>query len=295
MGKKLSKYINIERVLIILLVLSISGCKTQKIVTEVNNTSPISTSKLIRNIESNEFDYKHLAIKKMSCQFDNGKSKTSFKASVWAEKNKSMVIMLTKLNITVARVWLSPDSVKYINYIDKTYFLDNYSYLSSELNMDLDFNMIQSVLAGNIFSVANNKRDKDLKDFKNRIDSGLFVLQTENAQTKKNSRTYDKKTIKRTSKKADNEHINQSIYIDPLTFKAVRILIEDKQNARSLNIAFSDFISLDKQLYPEELKVSLKSPEANMQMKVSMSGFSLKNEKEYKFRIPEKYTQLNIN
>lgn len=297
MVKQLSSYINFKSIIIILFVLFLSSCKTQKIVTQTDIVRPISTSKLVRNIESNEFDYKHLAIKKMSCEFDNGKSKTTFRASVWAEKNKSIVIMITKLNITVARVWLSPDSVKLINYMDKTYFLDNYSYLSSELNLDLDFDMIQSVLAGNIFSVTNAKRDRDMKDFKNNIESGLFVLQMENdGKNKKNiSRTLDKKPTKKTNKLVENEHISQSIYINPETFKVVRILMEDKFNARKLNIAFSGFIELEKKLYPEELLVVLVSPESNMQMKVSMSGFSLKNEKEFKFRIPEKYTRLNTN
>jgi len=63
------------------LVLGLSSCKTTRVVTTTSTAKPISTNKLIRNIENNAFDYKHLAIKKINCQFDNGKTKTSFKES----------------------------------------------------------------------------------------------------------------------------------------------------------------------------------------------------------------------
>ena len=72
--------------IVCLVLLGLSSCRTARVVTTSAVAKPISTNKLIRNIESNAFEYKHLAIKKISCQFDNGKSKTSFKASILAEK-----------------------------------------------------------------------------------------------------------------------------------------------------------------------------------------------------------------
>ena len=114
-------------IIAVFVVLSFSACRSTKLATTTTVVKPMSTNKLIRNIESNVFDYKHLSIKKINCQFDNGKTKTSFKASIFAEKNKQIVVMLSKLNIPVGRLWLTPDSVKFINYIEKNYFLDDYS------------------------------------------------------------------------------------------------------------------------------------------------------------------------
>jgi len=82
----------------------------------------MGTNKLIRNIENNAFDYKHLSIKKISCQFDNGKTKTSFKASILAEKDKQIIVMLSKLNIPVGRLFLTSDSLKFINSLEKNSF-----------------------------------------------------------------------------------------------------------------------------------------------------------------------------
>ena len=74
-----------------------------------------------------------------------------------AEKDKQIIVMLSKLNIPVGRLWLTPDSVKFINYLEKNYFLDDYSYLSSMLDMDLDFETIHAIVSNNIFSLGARK------------------------------------------------------------------------------------------------------------------------------------------
>lgn len=137
--------------LICIVILGVSSCKTTRVATSTAVVKPIGTNKLIRNIENNAFDYKHLSIKRITCQFDDGKTKISLKASIFAEKDKQIIIMLSKLNIPIGRVWLTPDSVKFINYHDNNYFIDDYSYLSSLLDMDIDFETVHAIVSNNIF------------------------------------------------------------------------------------------------------------------------------------------------
>lgn len=254
---------------------------------------PMSTSKLIRNVENNAFDYKHLSIKKIACQFDNGKTKTSFRANIQAEKDKQITLMLTKLNIPVGRLWLTPDSVKFINYLEENYFLDDYSYLSSLLEMNLDFETVNAIISNNVFLISDQKNDSDHRNYETSIEDGMYVLQSiRNPKVDQiNPKTRDKKPVRRSKSLVKGAPIHQKLYVDPLTFKLRKITLEDAVNARNMDIDFSDFVQVGKQLYPGEIALHLVSPETNMQMNIKLSNFSTEEERSVRFKVPEKFTR----
>lgn len=253
----------------------------------------MSAAKLIRNIENNIFDYKHLSVKRIACQFEDGKSRTSFRANIQAENRKQIFVMLTKLNIPVARLWLTPDSVKMINYLENTYLLDDYSYLSSMLGFDVSFQTVNAIISNDIFAFQAEKREKDVRDYEASVDSGMYLLRTErklkiattNASKGKNKAGNSRKIL-------SGSNIRQSIYIDPVTFKARKVRVEDDANLRRLSLEFSGYTEVEKELYPADISLQFVSPENQMKLSVNMSNFSTKEEKPVRFKIPEKFTQI---
>ncbi|HET6558512.1 MAG TPA: hypothetical protein VFG54_14435, partial [Prolixibacteraceae bacterium] len=60
--------------IVLAVLLGFSSCRSSRVATTSKVAArPMSAEKLIRNIENNAFDYKHLAIKRINCQFDNGR------------------------------------------------------------------------------------------------------------------------------------------------------------------------------------------------------------------------------
>ena len=279
--------------IICIVLLGLSSCKTTRVIT-TSIAKPITTGKLIKNIESNVFDYKHLSIKKINCQFDNGKTKTSFKASIQAEKDKRITVMLTKLNIPVGRLWLTPDSVKFINYLENNYFLGDYSYLSSMLDMDIDFETVNAIISNDVFSLRD---EKDNRDYETKIDSGMYILESvKKLKTKRNNQQYDeRKSGRKGQKMITDAPVRQSIYVDPGIYKIRKIRMEDPLNSRKLNIEFSDFVAVEKQLYPAEIFLQFFSPENHMEMQIRLGNFSVEEEKDIRFKVPEKFTRINHN
>ena len=280
--------------IVCLVLLGLSSCRTARVVTTSAVVRPMSTGKLIRNIENNAFEYKHLAIKKISCQFDNGKSKTSFKASILAEKNKRITIMLTKLNIPVGRLWLTPDSVKFINYLEKTYIIDDYSYLGSELGMDVNFKTVDAIISNNAFLLPDETNDKDTKGYETRIDSGLYVLETVKKLKlhQSDQKQIARKTKRKTKKILTDAPVHQALFVAPETFKLRKILVDDSVNSRSMKIEFNDYTPVEKQVYPGDIFVHFLSTENDMQLRIKLAGFSLEDETEIRFKVPEKYTRI---
>jgi len=201
--------------------------------------------------------------------------------------------MLTKLNIPVGRIWLTPDSVKFINFLEENYFLDDYSYLSSLLNMKLDFAMVNAIISNNVFSISDPTHAPDNSNYETSIDGGMYVLQSlRSPKTDKNSQNInDKKPPRRSKRLVDGAPIKQMLYVDPVTFKLRKITLEDTVNSRRMNIDFSDYIAVGKQLYPGEISLQLVSSENNMEMKIKLSNFSMEKESGVSFKVPEKFTR----
>ncbi|WP_082063371.1 MULTISPECIES: DUF4292 domain-containing protein [Draconibacterium] len=274
--------------------LAVSSCKTPSELAVVD-ARPISTNKLLKRIEQNAFDYDYLTIKRINCNFSSSQSKAAFKINLKAKKDDRILVSISKLNIPVGRVLLTPDSVKYVNYIDRNYFIDDYSYLSSFLNIDLDFATIQSIISNNAFSYRNDPRDKDFKTFDALIEDNQYVLQSE--KTRKLSKLEEKenKAERRLKRLDDQALILQKMFFNPANFALNRLLISDKTNDRNMNLVFDDYTEVENKDYPGSIEMNFHSPEEEIEMKIRMSGFSTEKITSFSIKIPEKYEEIRVN
>ncbi|HYQ59037.1 MAG TPA: DUF4292 domain-containing protein, partial [Draconibacterium sp.] len=174
---KIRKYLKVS-LFVTAVLIAFSSCKGPAELPRIE-ARPISTNKLLKRIEQNSFEYEYLSIKRINCNFSSSQSKATFKINLKAKKDEQILVTISKLNIPVGRVLLTPDSVKYVNYIDHNFFVDDYSYLSSFLHIDLDFATIQSIIANNAFSYRNDPRNKDYRTFDSFIEDNFYVLQSE--------------------------------------------------------------------------------------------------------------------
>jgi hypothetical protein len=76
-----------------------------------------------------------------------------------------------------------------------------------------------------------------------------------------------------------------------VTFKLRKVTLQDVANHRRLNIDFSDFVEVGNQLYPGQINIHLLSDENKMEMNISLSNFSMQQEKGIRFKVPEKFTR----
>lgn len=283
-------------VVFLLIALGISSCKTTREIT-TGNVKPIGTEKLLKNVAENSLDYENFSISRINCLFSNNQSKTSFKINLKSIKNQRILASITKLNIPVGRVLLTPDSVIYVNYLDKNYFIDDYSFLSSYLNIDLDFNTIQALISNSAFSYRNDEKDKDFKTFSTSVESGMYVLQSERERKvfKMEEKGKENKIERRLKRLDDNALILQKMSFNPANFALVKLLIEDKTNKRKMEMNFDEFVKVMDKDYPGAIDMSFNTESENISLNIRMSGFSTEKLDSFYLEIPEKYQQIKVN
>ncbi|WP_163715439.1 DUF4292 domain-containing protein [Mangrovibacterium lignilyticum] len=287
--------INTQQLLILLVLLVFASCKTTKTITSFEKLKPISTNRLIKNVEENSFEYEGLDIKRIACVYETPDNKTSFRATLSSKIDDHIQVTISKLNLPVARILLTPDSVKMINYLQKDYFLGDYSYMEKMLGAAVDFQVVQSILTNDVFSYRKDEKDKDFKEFVSYADSGLYVLQSlKNRKLEKISRKGKDDKVDRYLKKLDEESfIVQYLYVDPKSFKVRKIVMDDVTEGRKVTVNFDNFTAVEKQLYPGSIDIHLKSLENDLKMKIKLSKFSLDPDQTINFKIPEKYKLTN--
>jgi len=294
---KSKMFFNVRKVLFVVAVFAIalSSCRSSRNLA-VSELKTISTGRLLKSVENNSLDYEYLTIRRINCQFDDGQTKTNFKINLKAVRNKKILVSISKLNLPVGRVLLTPDSVKYVNYLERNYFIDDYSYLSDVLNIDLDFETIQSIISNNAFSYRNDEKDKDFKTFDSFIEAGRYVLQSEKNRKIEKMDEIDKrnKIKRRMNRLGEDAFIVQKMYFNP-DFALTKLVIQDKTNDRAMQMDFDDFVKVDKVDYPGSIEMSFISPINTVVLKTKMSGFSTEKINSFNFRIPEKYEQIHVN
>lgn len=288
-------YFRFPVVVIVFIAFWFSSCRSTREL-PVAEARPISTGKLLKKVEQNAFDYNQLTIKRINCQFANNNTKTNFKVNLKAVRDKEILVLISKLNIPVGRVLLTPDSVKYVNYLDRNYFVDDYSYLSRVLNIDLDFYTIQSVLSNNAFSYRYDRKNKDYRNFISYIDSGMYVVQSEKELkiTKTEEKEKTEKMERRLKRFNQDDSMIQKMYFNPGNFALVKLIIDDKTNDRRMEMDFDDFTKVRNKDYPGFISMEFNSPGGEVSMKIRMSGFSTEKLSPFNFRIPEKYEQISV-
>lgn len=293
--KRLVRF-SVIAVLFVSVLLWLSSCRSAREI-PMKNLKPLSTGKLLKKVEQNALDFEYLTIRRINCQYSDGQTKTTFKVNLKAARDDKILVSISKLNFPVGRVLLTPDSVRYVNYLEKNFFLDDYSYLSRILNIDLDFETVQSILANNAFSYRNDPKEKDFRTFDSSAESGMYVLQSEKERKieKMEEERNRKKVERRLTRLGDEALIIQKMFINPQTFALTKLIISDKSNNRHMEIDFDEFEKVNRKDYPGSIDMIFSSPRNTVSLKTKMSGFTTDKIESFNFKIPEKYDQIHLN
>lgn len=283
-------------VLLVVVATGLSSCRTARNIT-AEKIRPISTNKLLKRVEQNAFDYDYLTIRRINCRFSSSETNANFRIRLKALKDEKILVSISKINIPVGRVLLTPDSVKYVNYIDRNYFVDDYSFLSDFLNIDLDFESIQSILANNAFSYRNDQRNNDFRTFETTVEEGLYLLQSEKERkiAKMGEEGNEIKIERRLKRFEEDALIFQKMYFNPQNFALTKLIIEDLTNDRTFRMNFSDFEEIKKHEYPGAIEMNMISPRETINLNLKMNGFSTEKIDEISLNIPDKYEQIRVN
>ena len=216
----------IRYVLLFLISGILFSCSSVKKTVVHKETSNITEGKLFKNIASSELDYSTLYSKKVELSVNiNGKGNT-LKGMLKIKRDSFIWMSVTApLGIEVARIYLTPDSVKFLDSYNKKYLLTDYNFFFDRFGIDIQFDCIQKILTNVYFNLENCGQNEYRNDkFKFEKSDNDYVLS--NLQKRAINRKI-KKFFKKKRKNKDFALVLQKIHIDPEFFRPYKLSLED--------------------------------------------------------------------
>ena len=263
--------------IIILLLITGTGCRsTRKIIKEPLKEEGIDY--LFKQLKLNELKYDDFNAK-FNLDYIIEKKKTEFKGQIRIKKDSVIWVSFSPaLGIEAARMLITNDSVKFINRINKTYFVGDYEYLNEYLETNVDYDVLQALIIGNDLTHYEDGK------FRAHIDNKLYKLSTA-------SRSKLKKYIK----ESDAEPIIfiQNIWLSPDNFKITQLSLKEiKKENKKLQVNYSKFMTLDSQLFPREVDFNLQANK-KIDVNIKYSKIAINEELNFPFNVPSKYQLIS--
>ena len=232
---------------------------------------------LFENLKKHELKYDFLSAK-FSATFSQDKKSTTFSGQIRIQRDSAIWISISPImGIEMVRVLITPDSIMFMNRIDKSYFSDNFNYINTLINSTLDYDMLQSFLTGNDFSFYENS------SFRAGIDNLEYKLITTNRQKLKKYLRH-------------NEEISipiQNIWLNAETFKITKVLIRELVPTNRKLEGFYEYSMNEGQLMPAKVRFDLETLDHKNAIEMDYSKISLSNKLSFPFTIPDKYRRVS--
>lgn len=268
--------------LICLLVLS-SSCRAKKTISKapVNATTKIveigisSPDSLSRAMQIADVPIQWFGAK-VSVNSDINNQTNAFSANLRIKKDSAIWISISPaLGIEVARALITPDSLKFINRINGTFFKGDYRYLNELLQIEVNFKMIQAILLGNVYLHYSIEQ---------------YISDRENTELVLS--TIKKRRIRREIDLEIPQILTQEIWFSSLQNKIVRMEMQDYRPVRKFTVNYLQFEKVDELSMPNKLIITA---QADKQVKIDLeySRMTINKELNLPFNIPEDYVSGN--
>jgi Domain of unknown function (DUF4292) len=239
-----------------------------------------SAKTLSKHIKENEFQFEWVSAK-ANVETLIDEKEESFDIKVKIRKDSAMLISIQYLlGLEVAKVLITCDSVKMVNYINKSYFKGNFEYINQLLNAELDFDLVQSILFGNSAEFHDEEtRLKPVADRKN----CHYLLSTERKRKLK-------KILQGASEIKDELQI---LTVNPENYKIITNEFIHQITNRKFIANYSQFTQKDSVYAPYHVDIEVLA-EKKAKVKIDYVRIEKNTVQKLTLNIPAKYDAIQI-
>lgn len=234
---------------------------------------------LSRYVRENEFKFNWVYAKANVESTIDGKEE-SFDIKLNIKKDSAMLVSIRYiLGLEVAKVLITKDSVKFVNYVSKTYFKGDFNYINDLLNADLDFDLLQAVLFGN--SAEYSEDDAKLKPVTDRQNCHYLLS------------TVRKRKLRRIQSGEEVKDAMQTLTLNPDNFKILSNEFIDPATNRRVMAGYSNFTLKDSVFAPYRVDIDIVA-QKKASLKIEYVRIDKNTQQKLSINIPSKYEEIQI-
>lgn len=265
-------------ILLIFSLLAISlfntSCRSKKNLTKAS-LREFTASRLIKEVEKNEFDFDYLQAK-MNLKIETKEKSFGAKGQLRMKKDSIIWISVSlPLGLEVIRMKVSPDSVYFLNRSEKTYLTENIDVFGDISPMITSVGFLQSLIIGNDINLRESDNYKvDIKD-------NRYNLQITHK-------------LKKSIRQSDEEWkvMMKDLWIDPMMYRITKYDIKEfNDNKRKIEIQYADFEEVNEKFIPTKIIINVHG-DMTLKAVINLSNITTSKNLDFIFNIPKKYDRI---
>ncbi|HTE33875.1 MAG TPA: DUF4292 domain-containing protein [Chryseolinea sp.] len=222
----------------------------------------LNPSKPALQVEEIDFDFMH---GKARMVLRDANKEREVKANIRIRKDSVIWMTFSVIGVQGGKALINHDSITIVSNVDKEYFVFDYPELSKRYNFEINYDVIQSAMLGNLI-MPRQEKDQVVQE------TAFFVLKQQ-----ANSITVDN-------------------FVNAASMKVEKVELKEANSSNSLVINYSNFQPLDTKLLPyngtinlfyKALSGTLNTTVVFEYNKIEVGGKELK----FPFNIPKRYAR----
>lgn len=261
----MNNYFKSSLFLLIIISLSVSGCKPKK---EISAATPeiVPVNTLLTQVIENSFNPEYFSGKAAVSYKGNDKDQ-SFTANIRIKRDSIIWASVSPgLGIEVARLIITPDSFKVLNRIEQSYQESHFSRLNKMLNAELKFHHLQALLLGNYPAYVENSGINNVA-----VDGNDYILSA------------ILKPGERNSNKAE-----ETLWINPFTNRIKKLKINEPASGRTIEAVYNEFAMEGDKMFPSDAAIKVEQDKAH-EVKLKWSNIKINDPLDFPFNVPSGY------
>jgi hypothetical protein len=274
---------------LILILFSFDSCKTKQLAVTPKRVRHLSVGRVIRMVREHTLDYQTLSVKRANVTLDNNGKSISVRGYFKIRKDSVIQISAQKIAIPVGKLEIKTDSFHVVNYLGQENISGSFDYISSLLGIDVDYNIIQSILTGQLFAVKAESRENNFRDYVCEVENDLYkITSLRDRKLERITRREDR--LERYKNRQEEDHlIKQDIYVDPDSFVVRKMAFNDMDFNRKVEISYAKFEKVSNQWFPSSIEISFTSGNTTMKIDLDLSRISINDDWNFNFALSPRY------
>lgn len=243
--------------------LLIYSCKSGKIVSDAAINDNLTARTIIKKHYSNQLNFNTLR-GRLKIDYSDGASVQSVGVSLRMERDKAIWLSAP---LGVVKAYITPERVSFYNKLQNEYFDGDFTYLSTLLGTELNFEKVQNLLLGQT----------------------LFNLRNQKYFTSTVGNTYELKPINTT------ELFKMMFQIEPGNFKLAAQQIAQPAEKKLLDIKYVNYQEKERRILPHKMEIMAIDADNSIQIAIEYRNIEFNKPLNFPYRIPQGYEEIVLN
>ncbi|WP_299001011.1 DUF4292 domain-containing protein [uncultured Tenacibaculum sp.] len=250
--------------LLLIVLLSITSCKSTKNVTSSTAIKELSARKVAKKHSSANFD-KETVDARLKVNYKDNRENVGFSVRMKIKKDEVIWLKGSKM-ITVFKAKITPTRVQFYSPYKKNFFDGDFSMLKELLGTDINFQQLQNMLLG----------------------EALVDVKSERQEVAIHDNSYQ------LSPKNQSELFDLFFYINPLHFKLNKQSVVNPLKNQRLDISYPKYSKKNSTLFPEKINIQAKENNKFTIIDIHTRSVEYNTKLNVDFTIPNGYKEIQL-